>query len=81
MNLMYDDRDPDLVREVCEARLDRAKCRRRLTAWDEPPDYYDEPMLFDYEIDVMADIESEAVEREWLENIVSTIMENPVWKK
>ncbi len=38
-----DERDPDLVREVAEARRARAKEWRHLTAWDEPPDYYDEP--------------------------------------
>ena len=37
-----DERDPDLVREVADERRADAAQRRRRTAWDEPPDYYDD---------------------------------------
>lgn len=36
------DLDMDLVREAMEARMVRASERRRATAWDEPPGYYDD---------------------------------------
>ena len=37
-----DERDPDLVREVIDQRRARATARRHATAWDEPPEYYDD---------------------------------------
>jgi hypothetical protein len=35
--------DADAQREMAELRHQRAADRRRRTAWDEPPDYYDDP--------------------------------------
>jgi hypothetical protein len=37
-----DERDPDLLAEDSAWRRARADRHRRLTAWDEPPDYYDD---------------------------------------
>jgi hypothetical protein len=38
-----DERDYDLLAEMVAERKRRAAARRRATAWDEPPDCYDEP--------------------------------------
>ena len=37
-----DERDPDLVAEAYEDRRRRARARQRASAWNEPPDYYDD---------------------------------------
>jgi len=37
-----DERDPDLVREACDARRARAAQRRHARAWDEPPEFFDD---------------------------------------
>lgn len=37
-----DERDYDLVREAVNARKARATTRRHATAWDEPPEFYDD---------------------------------------
>jgi hypothetical protein len=37
--------DHDLVREAADERRTRATQRRHATAWDEPPEYYDDDTL------------------------------------
>lgn len=37
-----DERDYDLVLEVAEDRRKKVTLRRNLTAWDEPPGFYDD---------------------------------------
>jgi len=34
--------DDDARSEAAEARFKRAKAKRHATAWDEPPDFYDD---------------------------------------